>query len=97
MPSRKEDLLKPLAVSPKATQQMLDCGHSKLYELLATGELDSYLDANGRARKITMASIESYIAGQVAATNQVRMKSNVDRGRTKAPEVKPTLTKPFAR
>ena len=34
---------------------MLDCGRTRLYELINAKELESYLD--GKARKITVASI----------------------------------------
>jgi excisionase family DNA binding protein len=44
---------------------MLSCGNTRGYELLAAGELDGYKD--GRSRKITVASIEAYIARQLAA------------------------------
>jgi hypothetical protein len=40
-----------LVVSPRRAMRMLDCGRTRLYELIAQGELDSYLD--GRSRKIT--------------------------------------------
>jgi excisionase family DNA binding protein len=39
---------------------MLDCGNTRLYELLKTKELKSYLD--GRSRRITVDSIHRYIA-----------------------------------
>ena len=41
-----------LVVSPRRARHMLDCGNTRLYELLAAGELDSFLD--GRSRKITV-------------------------------------------
>jgi hypothetical protein len=40
-------------------------GNTRLYELLSAGELESYLD--GRARRITMASIRTRVARLVAA------------------------------
>ena len=43
---------------------MLGCGNTRGYELLAAGELESFLD--GRARKITVASIHAYVARQLA-------------------------------
>jgi len=54
----------PLLVKPRKAWQMLGCGNTRGYELLATGELDSFLD--GRSRKITVASIHAYIARKLA-------------------------------
>ena len=53
----------PLIVKPKEARRMLACGHTRLYQLIAAGELDSFLD--GRARKITVDSIRRYIARQL--------------------------------
>ena len=58
----------PLVVSPRRARQMLDLGNTRFYQVLP--ELDSYLD--GRSRKITVASIKSYIARRVAASNAGR-------------------------
>jgi hypothetical protein len=44
---------------------MLGCGNTRGYELLAAGELDSFLD--GRSRKITVASIHAYVARRLTA------------------------------
>jgi hypothetical protein len=44
---------------------MLGCGNTRGYELLAAGELDSFLD--GRSRKITVASIHAYVARRLSA------------------------------
>ena len=54
-----------LVVSPRRARSMLDCGNTRLYELLKNHELDSYLD--GRARKITVASIHQHIARRLEA------------------------------
>lgn len=56
----------PLVVKPRDAWRMLGCGNTRGYELLAAGELDSFLD--GRSRKITVASIHAYIARRLAAT-----------------------------
>jgi hypothetical protein len=45
----------PLVVSPIKAMRMLDCGRTRLYELLNANELESYLD--GKSRKITVSSI----------------------------------------
>jgi hypothetical protein len=42
-----------------------DCSNTYGYELLNAGELESFLD--GKARKITVASIQAYIARKLAA------------------------------
>jgi hypothetical protein len=49
-----------LVVCPRRARYMLDCGNTRLYELLKNKELDSYLD--GRSRKIIVASIHRHIA-----------------------------------
>lgn len=48
-----------IVVSPRRARYLLDCGHTRLYQLLVAGELESYLD--GRSRKITTASIKRYV------------------------------------
>jgi hypothetical protein len=54
-----------LVVSPRRAKHMLDCGNTRLYELLNAKELESFLD--GRSRKITVSSIKAYIARLLAA------------------------------
>jgi hypothetical protein len=54
----------PLVVSPARAKAILDIGHTKLYELLGAGELESYRD--GKSRKITVASIKARIARKLA-------------------------------
>jgi hypothetical protein len=44
---------------------MLDCGNTRLYELINDKELVSYLD--GRSRKITVESIRALIARRLGA------------------------------
>lgn len=55
-----------LIISPRRAQAMLDVGHSRLYELLAAGELKSFKD--GKSRKILVASIRDYVARRLAAS-----------------------------
>jgi len=45
---------------------MLDCGITRLYRLLAAGELESFLD--GRSRKITVTSIRRYVERRLDTT-----------------------------
>jgi hypothetical protein len=54
----------PLVVKPKTAWKMLACSNTRGYELIAAGEIDSFLD--GRSRKITVESIHQYIARRLA-------------------------------
>jgi len=54
----------PLVVSPRRTCLILGIGTTKLYELLNSGELDSYCE--GKARRITMSSIRRRIDRLIA-------------------------------
>ena len=56
--SRAADL-EPLVVTPREACRLLSIGNTRLYELIGAGELESYLD--GRARRVTMASIRARI------------------------------------
>lgn len=60
----------PLVVSPRRARLMLDCGNTRLYELISARELESYLD--GKSRKITVASIMAYIARKIEANQPAR-------------------------
>jgi ribosomal protein L19E len=53
----------PLVVSPRRTASMLDCGLTKVYQLINDDEVDSFKD--GASRKIVVASIKAYIARQL--------------------------------
>jgi hypothetical protein len=57
-----------IVVSPARAMLMLDCGRTKLYELIEAGEVESYLD--GSARKITVASIHARILRMLQASRQ---------------------------
>jgi hypothetical protein len=57
----------PLIVKPKIAWKMLACSNTRGYELLNSGELESFLD--GRSRKITVESIRRYITRRLAPTN----------------------------
>jgi hypothetical protein len=61
----------PLVVKPKVAWKLLGCSNTRGYELLAAGELDSFLD--GRSRKITIESIRHYIARRLAPTEDARI------------------------
>jgi len=64
--------LGPLVVRPKGARRMLNCGQTRLYELIAAGELDSFLD--GRSRKITVESIFRYIRRRLEESQSGRGK-----------------------
>jgi hypothetical protein len=49
----------PEVVGPKGAMRMGGWGRTRLYQLIADGELESYLD--GRVRRITVRSIRSRI------------------------------------
>src|SRR3954454_17726677 len=53
----------PLVVSPKRGCQMLDCSVTRFYELLNSGQIQSYRE--GKSRKATVASIKAHIARQL--------------------------------
>ena len=67
----------PLVVKPKVAWKMLACSNTRGYELLAAGQLDSFLD--GRSRKITVASIHRFIAQRVASTRSTTAQSQSPR------------------
>jgi hypothetical protein len=56
-----------LLVRPRRACYLLDCGTTHL-SLIAKGELTSLLD--GRPRKVTVESINSYIAERLISGNQ---------------------------
>jgi len=56
--------VEPLALSPRATAIALDCSIDRVYCLIRSGELEAYHD--GRATKITMASIKARLARLLA-------------------------------
>ncbi len=55
----------PLLVKPRDACRLLACGRTRLYQLINSGELDSFAD--GGSRKITASSIHAFIARQLAA------------------------------
>ena len=56
---------KQLAVAPREAGRLLSLSTTKIYQLLRTGELDSFSD--GKARRILTSSIENYIERHRAA------------------------------
>jgi hypothetical protein len=56
--------VEPVVVRPDTACQMLDCGPTRLYQLINERQLDSFAD--GRRRYITTESIYRYIASRLA-------------------------------
>lgn len=55
----------PIVLSPGQVMAGLKISRAKLYELINAGELESYTD--GRMRRITVASVESYVKRRLEA------------------------------
>jgi len=60
--------LGPLVVRPRKAATMLDCGLTKVYQLIDDGVLISFLD--GHSRKITVESIRQHIANRLKASSE---------------------------
>jgi hypothetical protein len=58
-----------LLVRPRGAWQLLGCGNTYGYELINSGELDSFVE--GHARWITVESIHRYIARKLAAASAI--------------------------
>jgi excisionase family DNA binding protein len=55
----------PLVASPKQAMRAIQVSRKKLYELINTGELESYTE--GKSRRITVKSINDYIERRLEA------------------------------
>jgi excisionase family DNA binding protein len=55
----------PLVASPNQAMRAIQVSRKKLYELINTGELESYTE--GKSRRITVKSIHDYIERRLAA------------------------------
>jgi excisionase family DNA binding protein len=60
----------PLVASPNQAMQKLMVSRSTLYELLNSGELESY--TQGRSRRITVRSIARYVERRLTAEAERR-------------------------
>jgi excisionase family DNA binding protein len=58
------DTQSPFAVSPGRAAELLDCSRGTIYNLIARGELPSFLV--GTCRRIKLQAIREYIARQEA-------------------------------
>jgi excisionase family DNA binding protein len=74
-------------VTPKQACWLLAIGNTRLYELIADGEIESYRD--GRSRRIVMASIRARIARLLAADALPRT-TPASRRRGRPPKIRPT-------
>jgi excisionase family DNA binding protein len=63
----------PLVVPPKVACRLLSVGETRLYELIADGELESFKD--GVSRRITMASIKARVARKLEQSEQSKANS----------------------
>ena len=59
-----------IAVKPKRAAEMLGTSVSRLYELMASGEIASFKD--GYSRKVVVASMHDYVARCAALGTQLR-------------------------
>jgi excisionase family DNA binding protein len=62
MSIKSPEVQPPLAVSPGKAAELLDCSRGTIYNLLARGELPSFLV--GKSRRIKLQSIHDYITRQ---------------------------------
>ena len=84
-PLSKYNGIEPLAVTPREACVLLNIGNTRLYRLISEKQIDSYRE--GRARRITMASIRSYIARCLAESTGKR-----GRGRPRKTAARPAVT-----
>jgi hypothetical protein len=56
----------PLVLTPAQAQTALQCGPTRLWELINAGEIESFLD--GARRRITAKSVRDYVARKLAAS-----------------------------
>jgi hypothetical protein len=62
----KADDMQPIAVGPKAACRMIDCGPTRMFDLIKTGEVESYKD--GKSRKILVKSLLDYVERRLRET-----------------------------
>jgi excisionase family DNA binding protein len=67
----------PLVASPNQAMTAIQVSRKKLYELINTGELESYTE--GKSRRITVKSINEYIERRLAAEAARRGRAASDR------------------
>ena len=67
----------PLVASPNQTMRAIQVSRKKLYELINSGQLESYTE--GKSRRITIKSINEYIERRLAAEVARRGRTGPDR------------------
>jgi excisionase family DNA binding protein len=70
----------PLVASPNQAMKRLQISRSTLYALLNAGDLESY--TQGRSRRISVRSINSYVDRRLADEAQRRARAAKDAGPT---------------
>jgi hypothetical protein len=71
---KERPVFEPLVCDVRAAEALLDEGKDRIYALIRSGELESYLD--GGSRKISVSSIKARVARKLAAA-----KNKFERGR----------------
>jgi excisionase family DNA binding protein len=56
-----------LLLSPERAAERLDCGRTKIYALMASGQLPSV--TIGRLRRIPAEALDTYVRGLIAASS----------------------------
>ena len=83
----------PLAVAPLEAGRLLSVSLTRIYMMMRAGELDDFWC--GRARRITLKSIERYLARQLAAANKAGGRSaSLRRGPKQQRAAKPKTAAP---
>ena len=57
----------PLVLTPAQAQTALQCGPTRLWDLINAGEVESFLDGN--RRRITARSVSDYVNRKLAASS----------------------------
>ncbi|MGY3498011.1 helix-turn-helix domain-containing protein [Bradyrhizobium sp. USDA 4502] len=70
----------PLVASPNQAMRAIQVSRKKLYELINTGELESYTE--GKSRRITVRSINEYIERRLATEAARRGRAASDQSRS---------------
>ena len=81
---------KPLVVRFGDMCRMLGIGTTKGYELINSGEVESYLD--GSARMVVVASLEAYVERKRAEATALPRKKHVESARRRLAAANPAPT-----
>ena len=75
--------VEPIAVRPAVAFAMLGCAKTRGYQLIASGELKSFLDGN--SRRILVQSIKDYVSRRLADPTTAVMKPTPDGRKRRKP------------